>query len=280
MLITIIIAVYNAAPSLQRALDSALAQQGVAVQLVVIDGGSTDGSVDILKKYSSQLAYWESSSDRGIYHAWNKGIAHAQGDWVHFLGADDTYWDEYSLARLAATLERANRHDISLVYGQVAMLDSRGLPFAILGKPWSEIAPHALDKMPFPHPGVLHRRALFERYGSFDESFRIAGDYEWFCRVLQHEQAQDVPQAIVVGMTLGGVSTDPRRLAMVVTENCHARQKNGLKSLTLSPYVRILQALAIFLPLLLPVWVVKLLIKSYYRQESIATQFLSGDSNF
>lgn len=272
MLITVVVAVYNAAPSLQRALDSIFAQQGVAVELVVMDAGSTDGSVDILKAYSSRLAYWESCPDRGIYHAWNKAISHAQGDWVHFLGADDTYWDEHSLARLVATLATAEQRGIGLVYGQVAMLDSSGDPFAVLGKPWSEVAAHALDKMPFPHPGVLHRRTLFDRYGDFDESFRIAGDYEWFCRVLQYEQAQDVPQAIVVGMALGGASTEPSKLFMVAAENARARQKNGLGALALSPYARILQTAAAVLPRLLPAWMVKQLIKYYYRQESTGTQ--------
>lgn len=267
--VSVVMAVFNAVNTLRQALDSALGQQGVSVDLVVMDGGSTDGSVAILEEYADRLGYWESARDRGIYHAWNKALTHVRGEWVHFLGADDRYWDRHALARLAAKGGCADMQGLGLIYGQVAMLDEHGRAFAVLGKPWPALADHVLDKMPFPHPGVLHGRKLFERYGGFDESFRIAGDYEWFCRVLQHEQALYVPDALVVGMALGGASTDPRKLAAVAGENRRARQKNGLGELTLSPYARMLYWAANLLPRLLPEMCIRALIKHYYRRESV-----------
>lgn len=268
--VTVVMATFNAAATLRRALDSVLAQQGVTVDVVVMDGGSSDGTAAILAAYADRLGYWESTPDRGIYHAWNKALAHAKGDWLHFLGADDQYWDDQALARLVARIPAADAEGAGLIYGQVAMLD-HGQPFAVLGKPWAAVQARALDKMPFPHPGVLHRRSLFARYGGFDESFRIAGDYEWFCRVLPHESAVDVADAIVVGMALGGASTDPRKLDRVAAENQRARQKNGLGQRPLSAYARLLHHAARLLPRCLPERWLQALIKHYYRRESVQT---------
>ncbi len=267
--VTVIMATFNAATTVARALDSVLAQQGVTVDVVVMDGGSADATPAILAAYADRLGYWESTPDRGIYHAWNKALAHARGDWVHFLGADDQYWDNQALARLTAHIPAADAQGAGLIYGQVAMLDARWQPFAVLGKPWVAVQATALDKMPFPHPGVLHRRSLFVRHGGFDESFRIAGDYEWFCRVLPHETVIDVAGAIVVGMALGGASTDPRKLDRVAAENERARQQNGLAGRRLSAYARLLHTAASLLPRCLPDCAVQALIKHYYRRESV-----------
>ena len=88
-LISIVVSVFNGADTLQQCIDSVTDQTYPAVELIVIDGGSTDGTREILLRNASKLAYWVSEPDRGIYHAWNKALVHAQGDWISFLGADD-----------------------------------------------------------------------------------------------------------------------------------------------------------------------------------------------
>lgn len=264
--VSVIVASYNAgAYSIKRAIDSALKQRDVLVELVVIDGASTDGSVDVLQSYAGRLGYWESRPDHGIYHAWNKGLAKAQGQWVHFLGADDEYWDEYALARLA---NAAGAGDAPLRYGQVVMLGTAGRPLAVLGKPWS-LAREGFDKMPFPHPGVLHRRDLFERYGGFDESFRIAGDFAWFCKVLPHEKAVHVADAPVVAMSLGGASTHPRQMARVIAENRRARAVNGIAESRVSPGGKLVEWGTLVAARCLPEPWVGWLVRRYYRQISL-----------
>ena len=87
--ISVVIAVYNGAQTIQRALDSIFEQTYRDLEVVVIDGGSTDGTQAILEHNASQIAYWVSEPDRGVYNAWNKALDHVTGDWVCFLGADD-----------------------------------------------------------------------------------------------------------------------------------------------------------------------------------------------
>src|SRR5688572_26809863 len=87
--VSIITAVYNGDLYLEQTIQSVLAQTYANIEYIVIDGGSKDGTVAILKKYASKLAYWVSEPDKGIYDAWNKGVQAATGEWIAFLGADD-----------------------------------------------------------------------------------------------------------------------------------------------------------------------------------------------
>jgi glycosyltransferase involved in cell wall biosynthesis len=97
--VSVVVAVFNGVDTLQRALDSLFAQTYRDWELVVIDGGSTDGSVAILERASDRISYWVSEPDRGIYDAWNKALSRLRGQWVVFLGADDYLADRSVLAR-------------------------------------------------------------------------------------------------------------------------------------------------------------------------------------
>ena len=88
-LLSIIIATYNAEKTLQRCLDSIIVQKSEEVELIIIDGGSTDNTVSIIKRNFKIIDYWISEKDKGIYDAWNKGIDKANGKWVQFVGSDD-----------------------------------------------------------------------------------------------------------------------------------------------------------------------------------------------
>ena len=119
-LITVILAVLNASNTLERCLQSILKQTYQHKEIILVDGGSTDGTLSILDAYGDKLTYWESKPDRGIYHAWNKALKHARGDWICFLGADDYFWSNNVLADLAPHLIRATNSGIRIVYGQAA----------------------------------------------------------------------------------------------------------------------------------------------------------------
>lgn len=103
-LISIIVAVYNNAVTLQRCIDSVASQSYPHKELVIIDGGSTDGTVEIIKRNSDKIDCWVSEPDRGIYHAFNKGLDRTKGDWIYFLGSDDYLWDNYTLSRVSEQL--------------------------------------------------------------------------------------------------------------------------------------------------------------------------------
>ena len=226
--ISVVVAVFNAAETLQRCIDSFAEQTYAAKELIVIDGGSTDKSCEILERNEASLAYWESEPDRGIYHAWNKGLSHVHGDWVCFLGGDDFFWSADVLERMAEILARA-RPEAPVVYGRVALVNQSAKEVQRLGEDWHKVKRRLWQIMCLPHTGLMHRRSLFERHGAFDESFRIAADYEMLLRALRDEDAIFVPDVVVAGMGHGGVSSDPAKSLTLLREIRRAQKMHGVR---------------------------------------------------
>lgn len=225
--ITVIVAVFNGAQTLQRCLDSILGQSWECKELIVMDGGSSDGSREILQRQGSAIAYWESQPDRGIYHAWNKALVRATGDWICFLGADDYFWSPDVLERMAAHLA-AQPPAVRLVYGQVAIVSTTGALVRYDGRPWEEARASFQSVMSIPHPGLLHQRSLFAERGFFDESFRITADYDLLLRELPTHPAVFIPGIVTVGFQRGGVSYSPAAMPQMLRELARVRRKHGL----------------------------------------------------
>lgn len=237
--ISIIVAVLNRAKTLARCLENIEALDYPAKELIVMDGGSTDGSLSVLEEHKNSIAYFESAPDRGIYDAWNKALKHARGEWICFLGADDFFWSPHALTELEPFLIEAAEKGIRVVYGQVVKVDKAGSILRVEGKPWEKIRwlmPHG---MPLPHPGLMHHRSLFDVHGLFDESFRIAGDYDLLLRELMKGLALHAPGVRVVGSEIGGIADSLKLLSH--KEVSKARRKNGLPAwtwLSLAVYAR------------------------------------------
>jgi len=223
--VSVIVAVFNRAATLQQCIDSVAQQSYPYKELIVIDGGSTDGSVELLRRNQEKISYWVSESDQGIYDAWNKGLAHAKGEWIWFLGADDYFWDTQVLERVAAVLEKLPS-DIRVAYGQIMLVNKEGVSLFAVGEPWEKVKQHFKQKMCIPHPGTMHRRSLFERHGRFDTSFRIAGDYELLLRELKTADAFFIPD-ITVAMRQGGLSTNPESNFKMLCEVGRALRLHG-----------------------------------------------------
>jgi len=230
-LISVIVAVYNGEKTLQRCINSVYNQTYPRKELIIIDGGSTDRSVDILRASDDKITYWKSEPDKGIYHAWNKALDHIQGDWICFLGADDYFWKTDVLERVKEYLVEASNTGIRVVYGQVAEVTIQGEILQILGKPWEKARKQFLQVMAIPHPGLMHHRSLFDLYGKFDEDFHIAGDYEFLLRELKAKKAEFITNIIVTGMQRGGVSSNPKSYLQIFDENTRAQRKNKVSTL-------------------------------------------------
>ena len=195
--VSIIIAVFNRAATLQSCLDSVFAQTDRSLEIIACDGGSRDGSREILDANSARLAWWQSQPDRGVADAWNMALAHAAGEWVCFLGADDRFAKPDTVAILLAA---ARDSAINYVSGQAILVDDRGRERRIVGTrwDWERMKRH----QHIAHPGSLHRRELFAKYGNFDEAYTIAFDYEFLLRV-----GRDINAAFVAEpVTLMGIS--------------------------------------------------------------------------
>ena len=176
--ISIIIATSNAARTFERCIASITGQQFTDWELLVSDGSSTDATVDILRRHADQIAWWRSEPDGGIYDAWNQALAHARGDYVCFLGADDAWAANDSLALLFAAMGSV---DYDLVTSRGLMFDPATGKKLRFGGKWDYR--RLGRRMIVCHPGMLHRRALFQQHGGFDTRYRIAGDLEFLLRL-------------------------------------------------------------------------------------------------
>ncbi len=205
-LVTIVTATMNAAAALPHTIRSFREQIGPRFEWLVVDGGSTDGTVDLLRA-SEELASWISEPDEGIYDAWNKACRHARGEWILFLGAGDELAANNVLERMAPHLSGAHpRFDV--VYGRVQNISEQGRQvLEEVGEPWEgmrrrwEIGRPALP----PHSGVFHHRSVLFGEQPFDTRFRLAGDAHLLLQHVIRKAPLFVP--IIVDRTpVGGVS--------------------------------------------------------------------------
>lgn len=228
MRISVVTATYNCAGTVAHALDSVASQRDVDIEHLVIDGGSRDGTVDLLNARRSQLAHLVSEPDRGIYDALNKGIARARGDVVGFLHADDVYADARVLADVAGAFADPT---VQAVYGDLQYVQEDDPSRVIRHWRAGEFSRRRLawGWMP-PHPSLYVRRSWYDRIGGFDTRYRIAADY---FSILQLFSAPDFNAAyiprVLVQMRLGGASN--RSLSNIVRksrEDLDALQRSGV----------------------------------------------------
>ena len=226
-LISVIVAVFNGRDTLQQCIDSVAQQTYPNKELIIIDAGSNDSTVELIRANQDNITYWISEPDRGIYNAWNKGVLQANGEWICFLGADDYLWDSNVLGKVAGKLSSLSS-EINIAYGQIMLLDKDGKELQLVGEPWEKAKETFAQKMSIPHQGVMHRRALFDRHGLFDETFRIAGDHEFLLRELKLSDAFYMSDIVMVGMRQGGISSNPKYTALFMREIIRIRQMHGL----------------------------------------------------
>ena len=197
--VSVITAVLNECAGLEQTLASIISQSWKNTEVIVVDGGSTDGSLDVIQRYSSQLAYWVSEPDEGIADAMNKGVCQATGDLVLFLHAGDYFPDERALAR---ALE------------QVTELDSVWAFDILHGNAdcWRRCSPRPFNywvwiKNPLPHQGVLCPRAVFVSLGGFDGALKISMDYDFWLRAFRSGvRLSRVPEVLAI-MNDSGISS-------------------------------------------------------------------------
>lgn len=155
-------------------MKSVVAQENVAFEYVVIDGGSTDGSANLIEEYKSQLAYWISEPDGGIYEAMNKGINNAKGDYLIFLNSGDFFLNKHSLSKLSVYQE-------DLIYGDLLLKHKKTTTRTCF--------PTILEKSQtwhksLPHPSTLIKREVFVKVGLYNVNDRITSDWQFFMLAL------------------------------------------------------------------------------------------------
>lgn len=168
---SIITVCFNAVSVIEKTILSVLAQQYQNIEYIVIDGGSKDGTVDILEKYASKISYWVSEPDNGIYDAMNKGVRVSTGDYIGFINAGDKYVSDSVIGEVSHLIQT---HDPDVVYGDVVLAYSHG---KYMAKP---LELDLFDRLfPFSHPASFVK-ALRIKNNPFDLTYKIVADYNLF----------------------------------------------------------------------------------------------------
>ncbi len=248
MKITIITATFNSQRYLSQCLQSVADQDYANIEHIVVDGGSTDGTKEIIKTFSTVSKYI-SERDMGIYDALNKGINLASGDVIGFVHSDDMLASNDIVSKIASIFEkdhnlslppleyasskrRRNEEVVDGVYGNLEFVDPEDTKKVV--RTWIS-APFDRKQvrhgwMP-PHPTLFLRREVYEKYGLFDISFKIAGDYDFMLRLMLDYfiELSYLPE-ILIKMRKGGVSTGNVKLLYIKSkEDIRALRNNGFR---------------------------------------------------
>lgn len=197
MRVSVVIPVLNGVATIRDCLESVLSQS-VLAEIVIIDGGSRDGTLELLESYRKQIAYFESGLDRGVVDAFNRGVRRSSGDVITILNSDD-YWEPGILTKI---VECFYRHpEAGVVHGWCRFLPITGNSY--IKKP--DLS--AMKRyMSIYHPTMFVKRTVYERIGLYNEHYSLAMDSEWVHRAMQAAVVfQELP-AVVANMRMGGLS--------------------------------------------------------------------------
>lgn len=218
--VTVVTICRNAVAHIEVTLRSVLEQTARgAMQYVVVDGASTDGTLEVLRRHGSGIDVLISEPDRGISDAFNKGVRASAGRWIVFMNGGDRFAHANAVSRALAVA----RPELDVVYGQCVLETPTGAMLGVAGKPFSARAFRA--RMTLPHQSTFHNRALFDRFGLFDERFKVAMDYDLLLRPRRPLRTAYLPEPVAVMLT-GGVSQSDDRRAYV--EYRAAQIRNGI----------------------------------------------------
>ena len=228
MTISIVIATFNAEKTLKRCLDSIVPQLNDECELVLVDGGSKDSTNKIIDSYGDKISVHISEPDKGIYDAWNKGVMHARGRWIGFVGADDILLPDALSTYLDFIRSTPNVDAYDYICAHNEYADKDGYVIQIIGEPavWSKMR----KGMVAAHVGSLHNKHnLFETIGGYDLQFHICADYDLLLRKRDKLRSLFVEHNIA-RMQIGGMSFSMRAIkeAYLIRKKNHS--VNGIEN--------------------------------------------------
>jgi len=203
--ISIITVSFNSAKTIKETIESILIQDYNNIEYIIIDGGSSDETIDIVKSYSEKISYFISEKDNGIYDAMNKGIKAATGDIVGILNSDDFYPNSFVLSNVAKSFKKYN---CDAVYGDLVYVKEKDTTQI---KRYWQAGNYNTSKIKngwmLPHPTFFVKKVMYDRYGLYNTDLKSAADYEMILKLLYKENisVQYIPM-ILVKMRMGGAS--------------------------------------------------------------------------
>ena len=230
MKVSIITVSFNSAKTIADTIESVLSQDFPEIEYIIVDGNSSDDTVQIIRQYENRISKWITEKDQGMYDAMNKGIAMATGDVIGILNSDDVYMNNHVISDLMALLEKQKAQ---VVFADLILVDQNNDNKVLRYYDSSHFHPDKFRWGWMPaHPTVFVRRELYQAVGTFSTTYQIAADYEMLIRILAIQKA---PYAYfpkpVVRMRSGGASTaDISRNWILNKEIVRACKENGIYS--------------------------------------------------
>ncbi len=265
-LVTIITVVFNDEIAVEATIQSVIAQSSKDIEYLIIDGGSTDGTVDVVRRYEHAVNHWLSERDEGIYDAFNKGVRLAHGEWILFLGAGDLLFDRESIQNAAAQLKSAVG-DVQAAYGRVVRLSAGGAFVDEENGPWASMR----DKwrggrrvMP-QHQGIFERRKFLIDH-IFDLKYKIVADYKSFAQAIAVTPPLYL-DCVIARVGVGGVSSSPRKNLAAALEIIRLNRElgRGATHLPHQLFFGLKSAVKTFLAVVLPMRGARKIIDVYRR---------------
>jgi len=219
--VSIITVVYNGIVHLEQTISSVLGQSYDNIEYIIIDGGSTDGTVELIKQYEDKIAYWVSEPDGGIYDAMNKGLAKARGEIVGLINADD--W--YETDAVSVVVETFEKENADVVHGSMRIVKESGESFVKMAE--SDIS-NLKKGMLLNHPTVFAKKSLYDQYGNFDTSYKIVADWEMMMRWFLNDVHFVPTKETLANFRMGGVSSEHLKRSFV--EKHRVRQEHKVCS--------------------------------------------------
>lgn len=226
--LSVITVVFNGAATIEHTIRSVAGQTYDNVEYIIIDGGSSDGTLDILRRYENHINYWVSEKDEGIYDAMNKGILKARGEYVGMLNADDYFSHPLVLEKIASCIQRSGA---DAFFSCLDIVDPDNLNRVLRKYRVSTFSPFLLriGVMP-PHPTFYCKKSCYEEAGLYKTNYRIAADFEMLVRLLIKSRISWVfLNETIVKMRSGGLSSGGLKSNWIVNrEIVRACRENGL----------------------------------------------------
>lgn len=248
MKISIITVVYNNDKTIKSAIESVLTQSYSNIEYVIIDGGSSDKTVNIINEYKDQIGYFISEKDKGIYDAMNKGINSATGDVIGILNSDDLYQDTNVIENV---MNQFNQNpSIDIVYGDLVYVKSDNVNKVV--RNWKSNTYYNRffenGNVP-PHPSLFVKKRIYEEAGLFNLDFKLAADYEFMLRIFKkYNFKSKYINKVIVKMRLGGATNQSfSNIKKQNKEIMYAWKKNSLRTPILLMPLKIIKRLFQFI---------------------------------
>ncbi len=207
---SIVTVVFNAAKTLEQTIKSVISQEFENYEYIIIDGGSTDGTLDIIKKYENNIAFWSSESDKGIYDAMNKGASAATGEFLNMLNSGDSYAHPGVLKTYDRVL--SEHPDAVWAYGLAAVHREDGTPYEREGRQaiFGDGRNDRFYMSHICHQAVFYKKSLHDEFGPYDLSFPISADHHFMLKIYHngHFKPAEIGE-ITIRFRKGGASETP-----------------------------------------------------------------------